>query len=629
MKFKGFLKKFTSVGLAFALVLSGNVCKPESVKAAAKLPEVTVLGATLSLDADSGYQSMRVAIQVENADNASECGMDITYNGKKLSFSTADSVNNKLYDVDADKNNIIYTVKIKNIPVDNFGDEFTIEGFATPINTNGEQIDKVEAASAETRSVNGVVEAIKKATGDDSIRLSSDGALIKADDTVASDITKVTPLNNNETGVSYDENLDAISGTSTEGVIIPLNKKLEAGYLVNATVSGSKTGSAALRAYFSNSTGNSVSNDPGTSFYINFDEPFEYELTEDSEYITIKSTYQAKFDSLTISDVNINYAYKKLTANDIGDVKLDKSLPVDLTDAGNAYAFDGGVSSNYNSETETLELLLDEFGGVVFYLPVESENYDIVELTYNSEHNLSIYPIDGSMTDGMGQFAAGQHEISGGIPASATDKTIRFEADDTYVNGCIKGLKIVHADWCWGQKGIKIKSVKFLKSDKPATSPEPETEYICDEIDLSDSSMFMLDNVGAGDTVTSATYNENDGSLEVKLQQLTGVDFFLPDDSKKYEYIDVTYSSSGGYFDMSTYLYDSDFNYNFGQNAPGTHEIEKLAASENETTVRLNVKEGFNGDCIKALKFFSFTWGNTVTVKFKSIKAYGKYDNNL
>lgn len=157
MKLSKIVKKITSISLAAALAVSGINYQPAKAEAA-ELPVVTVLGATLSLDADAGKQSMRVAIKVENADNASACGMSITYNGKKLDFSTNDDRYNKLYDVDADSGAIVYTVKIANIPKANFGDDFTIEGYATPI--AGGSGEDVKTEAPVEKSVQEVADAI-------------------------------------------------------------------------------------------------------------------------------------------------------------------------------------------------------------------------------------------------------------------------------------------------------------------------------------------------------------------------------------------------------------------------------------------------------------------------------------
>ena len=175
MKLSKIVKKITSISLAAALAVSGINYQPAKAEAA-ELPVVTVLGATLSLDADAGKQSMRVAIQVENADNASACGMSITYNGKKLDFSTEDAKYNKLYDYDEETKKVVYAVKIANIPSDNFDDNFVIEGFATPI-TGAEEGEKVTTEAPVEKSVDSVVADIaKKNPGVD---MTKSGVLVK------------------------------------------------------------------------------------------------------------------------------------------------------------------------------------------------------------------------------------------------------------------------------------------------------------------------------------------------------------------------------------------------------------------------------------------------------------------
>ena len=331
MKLSKIVKKITSISLAATLAVSGINYQPAKAEAAA-LPVVTVLGATLSLDADAGKQSMRVAIQVENADNASACGMSITYNGKKLDFSTEDAKYNKLYDYDEKTKKVVYAVKIANIPSDNFDDNFIIEGYATPI-TGAEEGEKVTTETPVEKSVDSVVAGIAEKLNDNSVKL-LDGKLVKYSEGFNVDLSKIAE----DQAVDYDGETNSLKGTSVANFMVPLGKTFTSGYVVKANIVGSKKGDI-LRSYLTGGVDVSqtnvvaVNNQSDTLMPLDLD--LEYVVNENASatHMMIKcgaAGAGTNWDEVEITSITIECYYKLMTANDIGDTNIDKSINIDL-----------------------------------------------------------------------------------------------------------------------------------------------------------------------------------------------------------------------------------------------------------------------------------------------------------
>ncbi len=634
--FKKVKRVLTSLAVTAAVALSGITYSSDMVYAKSVLPEVTVLGATLSLDADSGYQSMRIGIQVKNADKASACGMRITRGTKTIEFSTAKEGQNKLYDVDRDTNTVVYAVKIKNIPADNFDDNFSIEGFATPI--DGGVNNNVTTEENATKSVNGVVAAIKKSLGDESIDIMDDGTLARCEDGFDVAMSGEYNLVNSKSGEhSYTNNM--LVGTNSEGFIIPLGKTLKKGYTAKVTVEGAKTGEQQLRAFFSNSGGSGCT-ESKNDYNIVFGEPIEYVLSDNADYITVKSTYGAAFDSINISKVTVEYAYCKLTAKDIGDTKIDTSLNVDLKDVS-SYVIDGsGTTATYNDNTSCLDVTVNNFEGIIFKLPIDSTNYQKVEITYTSDNSVNGYLFDANMVNGK-NGDPGQKEVS--VLAKADIETTKvYEISDDYSGNCLKAIKFVRLDWAKEPQiaNLHIKSIRFMKGEKSVATPTPAPTlapaYVYDEVDLSNSNNYGAEVSWNSPTIT---YNVNTLCLDVSCKALTGISMKCPDSLQKYEYVEMTYSTIGS-FDINTYLFDANFADNFGDGAPGQHYALKLPVADNESTIRLNVGDGYDdeskqivkedyvGSCIKGMKMFAFAAG-PATISIKSVKFYRKAETEL
>lgn len=161
---------------AFVMMLSCLVVIPTESKAAGAAPKVTVLGASLRMDADDGHQSMRIGVQVENASQAKACGVELTIGDKTVKIATdgdGETVlkGDKIYEYDEAKDTILYTAVITNIPSTAFSTAISAKGSATPV----EEGDAV-VSNAVAKSVTDVVDGIKENLPD--VQMLDDGTLV-------------------------------------------------------------------------------------------------------------------------------------------------------------------------------------------------------------------------------------------------------------------------------------------------------------------------------------------------------------------------------------------------------------------------------------------------------------------
>jgi hypothetical protein len=154
-------KKLMAFVMSVALVLS-VLFIPEAKQAkAADPPSVKVLGATLRLSSgdNDGTQSMRIGIQVDNANQAYACAIQLTVGTKTYTVATkagkGNEVQEKLHSKDEANNSVVYAVVLKGIPESAYYSTISIQGKAWDIDDNLYQSDPTE------KNVMGVVDTIK------------------------------------------------------------------------------------------------------------------------------------------------------------------------------------------------------------------------------------------------------------------------------------------------------------------------------------------------------------------------------------------------------------------------------------------------------------------------------------
>ena len=169
-------KKVMAFVLAVALLLSALFI-PKTSKAAVE-PSVKVLGATIRLSTktendvqvdNNGKQSMMIGIQVDHANLAGACAIDVTANGRTLRIATNSAkatagtgtgiVQRELHSKnETDPNNkiITYALVVKNIPVGQFNTPFAIKGYVWNIPSTG-TAEKGTSTGTVSKNVTGVV----------------------------------------------------------------------------------------------------------------------------------------------------------------------------------------------------------------------------------------------------------------------------------------------------------------------------------------------------------------------------------------------------------------------------------------------------------------------------------------
>lgn len=149
-------RRWMAAVMAMALALTGLVAAPKTADAATTAPTVKVKGATLKLEGTAdGKQSMRIGVEINNADLATACGMKIEYKGSSVTVAT-DNGYDKIYDYDENHQKVVYTAVITGIPSTAFADDFTITGLVK----GTDDTDYIESSSSVTKSINGIVDSL-------------------------------------------------------------------------------------------------------------------------------------------------------------------------------------------------------------------------------------------------------------------------------------------------------------------------------------------------------------------------------------------------------------------------------------------------------------------------------------
>lgn len=166
-------KRVMIFAMSSALFFSSMFVAPSLQAATSDTPSVSLLGATLRLDGNSGYQSMRVGVKINNASKAKDCGINFTLGDTTLSVSTQDAKYNKIYSYDSSTDTVVYTAIIKDIPAASYDTSIKVQGLVTDINTTTEK----NSGSAVPKSIGGIVRELQVL--DSSIKLDENGDLVK------------------------------------------------------------------------------------------------------------------------------------------------------------------------------------------------------------------------------------------------------------------------------------------------------------------------------------------------------------------------------------------------------------------------------------------------------------------
>lgn len=246
MKSTKVLRKLAACVLSITIVLTGVAVSPNTAVKASTLaePNAVILGASLRTEGNNnGTQSLRIAVQINNASKASACGIKIKPTEKEESDYTVISTENegydKIYAKDTTKDTIVYTVVISNIPINKATTDFDIIGFAKKLNSEDEI-----ATEPAVKSVQRVVDALKPTYGDD-LTLNASGKLsiiTELDLSGAIDATNGGEAAGTAPSV-YDSTNEKIYAENVKDILIPLNNTIAIDDTVAIEVNGTCTGS--------------------------------------------------------------------------------------------------------------------------------------------------------------------------------------------------------------------------------------------------------------------------------------------------------------------------------------------------------------------------------------------------
>lgn len=137
-------------------------------------------------------------------------------------------------------------------------------------------------------------------------------------------------------------------------------------------------------------------------------------------------------------------------------------VTLDLSKTSTYVADGADVKPAYDPAKGCLNVEVAQFQGIILKVPDDGKTYKNMKVTYTSDPKMSVYLLDGAMTDGKGQTPSGQHEIKGGLEAASEEKTVEFKAAAGYSGDCLKAIKFVHVDFdSTASKNISIKKIEL------------------------------------------------------------------------------------------------------------------------------------------------------------------------
>lgn len=326
-----FIKKYSARLMAFAmastLAFSGALCMPTNAKASSDPATVEVLGATLRLDGNSGTQSMRFGIKINNASQAGACGIKLTKGSKTYTIATnaTDGADSKkatnIFNYDSINDTVTYTVVLTGIPETAFSEDIAVQGIVNQIDTTTEET----SGTPVNKSVSGIVAKLQET--DNSISLKNgnlvrtvDGVDIqlRADDKIFSNDLS-TPKK--ETAYEIGKQID-FSG-STDWFAVALDTAIQI----------KKTD--VVEAIFSVQTGDTdadLKDDTVSTFNIALsplgtEDNIAYKIQEGSTLRTTDSTPSGKVTLNKTSKFQNNYAtIKSIATQSISTISASKAI---------------------------------------------------------------------------------------------------------------------------------------------------------------------------------------------------------------------------------------------------------------------------------------------------------------
>lgn len=618
-------KKTIALVMAATVALSGFMFPSVKTAKAAEGGEATVkvLGANLKLKNNKvGYQSLRVAIQVDNASQASHCGIKLKIKDSSKDYVTVSTENGyeKIYSKDA-AGTVVYTAVIDNIPMSYKKTDFEIVGYVKDLaNINTTTTDP------EYRSIQGVVDELKNM--DPAIDISQQGALIKeycrmelaepheasyGGDIVISETNKSWHdhfgPHGTDTNVVYNsENgyLEVTQSANDNGIIYwsPWTEGKQ--YVFRAVVQSDvdmtiKTDGGQVALWNTITDMGNGWKEVEVSYKVNGYNGFI--LTTNSE------VHNYKVKSFEIYSVLSDDDIPDVTAPPTGwnadhteySIKLDDASIWTNSNVTYSINQDGSVNFKVSEEKE------GEFGFRIPENVYKTNRFTEAVIVYaNNKIACGNHAIKyGTNEPGWGQNASSDDaRYQGILNTGSGEVSIKPNHDVEFNKEYNNNFSAFRFFSVPKTNEITIKSITLkglVQLESPTETPE---SYAIEGEALKNS--YKGENGGP----SSAEYDNTNNVMNFSFTGYTGVIYTIPDntiDTSVYKYAQVTYTSSGGSLDA--YACQADDTY-------PADAAASLTASDTEKVVTVS---GFGKG---AIKLFHWGYHADTNIAIKSIKFY-------
>ena len=533
------MKRIIAIMITIAVILQPSMlyCKnvvkaQETANNSQDSVSVEVLGATIKInnDATTGTQSLRFGIKVNNASKARHCGMDITAKkaggttGKTITISTEKEEHCKIYSKNPEKDFIVYTVIVKDIPVNTDSDTtFTFKGFAKSLEGGETTTETIWSQESDAKSLNSVLDTIGKSMNLNldfyndgrivelinqlqvksdfktaNIFKKEDGSFLIGNDNCAGQ--EYCTYYNDEEGEYYKVNLAGYSndGNDNKGIGYKFKNAKPDDYIFSAKIR--VPSDKILRLIHTwNRYDFSVANPDrlaGTGSWqdvnmtANTSGNFSYYFVSGDHTGNVWTSSSEEYD---IKDFKI---YRVLSEGDFNDLVIPSEFSLDFglnfDESGKEVSGTvNGVIKPVVSKSATMELndsnlnvtFSSQWQNIRMYLPeniINGSKYTEAVISYTSSSDLSYSIYDQTAVRGANN---GIHNYQGKLPAAPDGGTLSLTAGKDGIQ-YIRGIEI-YSHLTEGPQSITIHSVTFsdgsaygFNADKTVYNMPVTTDYI-------------------------------------------------------------------------------------------------------------------------------------------------------
>lgn len=508
-------KRLMAFVIAMAFVLSGLTYLPKTANAEGAVPTVDVLGAKLRLDKEgvdnNGTQSMKLAVEIKNADSASNCAIELNVGGRVRTITTADvpegsqdKIQSKsLYSKNEADNSVVYAVTITGIPQDAFDTDIKVKGMAE---YNKDTSTSTAESTQESKSVDGIVKSLQEKYSYLGIAM-YDGTLYKnygetaltANDIGAngnitlaeSTVDKTDYITYNEDGTMSVE--DKRTDDSTTEIHVKLPFTVKPGQKVNVSIAGPQWGTSDFRIWTvpkdAKYSGDYVENNNITlNPKINDDNSFGGTASVvckkgDCNYLTLKPQAGIKITGLIISsiDVEVEALPEPTPRPEPKDIDI-KFSAYTAHPANGVWWYEDSKNNEYMPDG-SVKFHVGGGRGVAFYVnedktPIRIGDYSKAVVVCSAD--VDDEPVGlGLITDPDLKFDDNNvydSQNSKRTGAANTESTFEIDIDKDVNNKNADVYGVLVSDRWKDGANITVKSIKLFKKEVSTATPTPKPD---------------------------------------------------------------------------------------------------------------------------------------------------------